>query len=100
MGKQTKTPQMKPSTYASLVTIVFLLHRNARSKSIASVIRSTDQLCGVLGYTNTVSRMTKYRIVRELLAFDILRAHATSKNKKVYLSPGIVELFDSQAEEK
>lgn len=87
---------MKPSTYASLVTIVFLLHRNAQSKSIASVIRSTDQLCELLGYEDGISRMTKYRIVRELLSHDILRAHETSKNKKVYLSPGIVGLFDQQ----
>lgn len=99
MGKKTTTHPLKPSTYASLVTIVFLLHKNARSKSIAGVIRSTDQLCALLGYSDSVSRMTKYRIVRELLRHDILRAHETSKNKKIYLSPAIVELFHEETEE-
>ena len=89
---------MKPSTYASLVTIVFLLHKNAKSKSIASVIRSTDQLCGVLGYEQTVSRMSKYRIVSELLSHDILCAEETSKNKKIFLSPSIVELLKQNTE--
>lgn len=100
MVKQTRTHPLKPSTYASLVTIVFLLHKNSMSKSIASVIRSADQLCEVLGYVNNVSRMTKYRIVRELLAHDILRAQETSKNKKIYLSAAIRELFEQQGDDE
>lgn len=89
---------MKPSTYASLVTIVFLIHKNSISKSIASVIRSTDQLCEILGYTTNIGRMTKYRIVAELLRHDILRAQSTAKNKKIFLSPAIVHLLSKHDE--
>jgi hypothetical protein len=98
MKKSTTAHPMKPSTYASLVTIVFLLHKNAKSKSIASVIRSTDQLSALLGYENTVSRMSKYRIISELLSHDILNAQETSKNKKIFLSPSIIELLNQNAE--
>lgn len=89
---------MKPSMYAGLVTIVFLLHKNSQSKSIASVIRSTDQLCTHLGLPNTISRMTKYRVVSELLSHDFLRAQSTAKNKKIFLSPTIVSLLEQHME--
>jgi len=95
--KQSKHP-MKPSAYASLVTIVFLLHRRQQSKSIASVIRSTDQLCDMLGFENTVSRMTKYRIVSELLHQNILAAASTAKNKKISLSQVIGDLIEDHGE--
>ena len=85
---------MKPSTYASLVTIVFLTHRNAISKSIESVIRSTDQLCKKLGYANDISHMTKYRIISELLQSNILIARKTKKNIKLTLSAKIDKLLD------
>jgi hypothetical protein len=98
MSAKTKKPPLKPATYASLVTIVFLIHKNAISKSIASVIRSTDQLCDLLGYTNNIGRMTKYRIVAELLRHDILRAQSTAKNKKIFLSPTILNLLEHHSE--
>jgi len=84
---------MKPSTYASLVTIVFLTHQHAISKSIESVIRSTDQLCTKLGYKNTVSHMTKYRIISDLLQSNILTARKTKKNIKLTLSAKINTLL-------
>jgi len=89
---------MKPSAYASMVTIVFLLHKHARSKSIASVIRSTDQLCGLLGFDATVSRMTKYRIVAELLHQNILCATSTAKNKKISLSPALMDFLEEHGD--
>ena len=87
--KKGRSKSMKPSTYASLVTIVFLTHRNAMSKSIESVIRSTDLLCKKLGYANDVSHMTKYRIVTDLLESKILISRKTNKNIKVTLSQRI-----------
>jgi hypothetical protein len=54
---------MKSSTYGSLVTIVFLTHKDAMSKSIKSAIRVTDALCKQLGIINNLSHMTKYRII-------------------------------------
>jgi len=80
---------MKSSTYASIVTIVFLQYRDAVSKSIASVIRTTDQLCERLGFDNTLSYMTKYRIVSDLLQSSILVSRKTKKNVKVMLSQKI-----------
>ena len=85
--------EMKPSTYASLVIIVFLTHRNAISKSIEAVIRSTDQLCDKLGYNNNISHMTKYRIISDLLDSHILIARKTKKNIKLTLSAKINKLL-------
>lgn len=100
MNVKTKPEKhaIKPSTYASLITIVFLIHKKSISKSIASVIRSTDQLCDILGYTNNIGRMTKYRIVAELLRHDILRAESTAKNKKIFLSPTVYTLLEQHSE--
>jgi hypothetical protein len=84
---------MKSSTYASLVTIIFLTHRNAISKSIESVIRSTDQLAKKLGYQTSVSHMTKYRIISDLLHSNILTSRKTKKTIKLTLSPKIHKLL-------
>jgi hypothetical protein len=84
---------MRSSTYASLVTIVFLTHRNAISRSIESVIRSTDQLCIKLGYHNNLSHMTKYRIISDLLQSHILTSRKTKKNIKLGLSTKIIKLL-------
>jgi hypothetical protein len=80
---------MKSSTYASLVTILFIKHRNNVSRSIESVIRMTDQLGENLGLDNGLSHMTKYRIVAELVDNHVLSVHKTKKNKKVLLSKKI-----------
>ncbi len=84
---------MKSSTYASLVTIIFLTHRNAISRSIESVIRSTDQLCIKQGYHNNLSHMTKYRIISDLLQSNILTSRKTKKNIKLALSPKLNKLL-------
>jgi hypothetical protein len=84
---------MKPSTYASLVTIVFLTHRDSISKSIESVIRSTDQLCKKLGYENELSHMTKYRVIADLLQSHILTSQKTKKNIKLKFSQKINDLL-------
>lgn len=84
---------MKSSTYASLVTIVFLQYREAVSKSIENVIRTTDQLCERLGLPSTLSHMTKYRIVSDLVQSNILAVRKTKKNTKVMLSQKIINIL-------
>jgi hypothetical protein len=84
---------MKSSTYASIATIVFVTHPNAISKSIESVIRSTDGLCADLGISNTLSHMTKYRIIADLLHERILVAQKTKKNIKLRFSKKISDLL-------
>jgi hypothetical protein len=84
---------MKSSTYASLVTVVFLTHRNAVSKSIESAIRATDTLCKQLGLVNDLSHMTKFRIISDLIQSKILVSIKTAKQKKVRLAQKISGLF-------
>ena len=84
---------MKSSTYASIVTIVFLKHKDHVSKSIESVIRTTDMYCKKLNIDNDLSHMTKYRIANELLRSNILNKTETSKNIKLSLSNDIKEMF-------
>jgi hypothetical protein len=84
---------MKSSTYGSVVTIVFLTHKDAMTKSIESAIRATDALCKQLGITNNLSHMTKYRIISDLIQSRILVSISTSKKKKVRLSGKISSLF-------
>jgi len=84
---------MKSSTYASIVTIVFLLHKDKVSKSIQSVIRTADALCKELKLHNNLSHMTKYRIISDLLQSKILTSYKTSKTKKLRLSQYISDLF-------
>lgn len=84
---------MKSSTYASLVTLIFLKHRGKVSKSIESVIGATDCLCAELELEDDLSHMTKYRIISELLQSKILVVRKTSKNKRLKLSKNIIEIF-------
>ena len=84
---------IKSSTYAGLVTIVFLQHRAQISKSIESVIRTTDAFAIRLGIENNLSHMTKYRIIRELLESRILVTRKTNKNRKLKLAQPISDLF-------
>jgi len=87
---------MKSSTYASLVTMVFLQHKNDISKSIESVIRSADLLGKQLELHNDLSHMTKYRVVSDLLQSFILTAQKTNKNKKLRLSQKIIHLYSEK----
>jgi hypothetical protein len=84
---------MRSSTYASLVTVVFLTHRTSVSKSIESAIRTTDKLCDDLKLTNTLSHMTKYRIISDLIQSKILVTIQTKKQKKLRLAQKISDLF-------
>jgi hypothetical protein len=84
---------LKSSTYASLVTIVFVTHRNAVSKSIESAIRATDALCRQLAIENDLSHMTKYRVVTELVQSKMLVAIHTKKQKKLRLAQKISDLI-------
>jgi hypothetical protein len=93
MKKNGRSKSMKPSTYASLVTIVFLTHRNAISKSIESAIRVTDNLCKQFGLVNDLSHMTKYRIITDLVQSKILISINTAKQKKLRLAAKISSLF-------
>ena len=83
----------KSSTYASMVTIVFLKHKNHVSKSIESVIRTTDLYCEKLGIDNDLSHMTKYRIANDLIKSNILAKVETQKNIKLSLSNNIKDIF-------
>ena len=87
---------MKSSTYASVTTIVFLQHKNDISKSIESVIRTTDQLCDQFDLSNDLSHMTKYRIISDLLQSSILASQKTNKTKKLRLSQKIVNLYSEK----
>jgi hypothetical protein len=83
---------VKPSTYASLVTIVFLTHQDSICKSIESAIRATDSLCKEFGLVNNLSHMTKYRILSDLIQSKILVSIDTAKRKKLRLAKRIVTL--------
>ena len=72
---------MKSSTYASLVSIVFIKHKNEISTSIDGAIRSIDALC----------HMTKFRIISDLLESKILVSRKTKKNKKLRISKIILD---------
>ena len=80
---------MKSYTYASLVSLVFLKHKTSISRSIESVIRSTDDLAERLGHHPTLSHMTKYRIITDLIATNILTQHNTTGRKRLRLSDEI-----------
>jgi hypothetical protein len=84
---------MKPSTYASVVTLVFLTHPDSMCKSIESAIRVTDSLCTELKLENTLSHMTKYRIISDLIESKILVSINTAKKKKLRLAKKIITLF-------
>lgn len=84
---------MKPSTYASIVTLVFLAHPDSVCKSIESAIRVTDTLCKDLKVENTLSHMTKYRIISDLIECNILVSIATAKKKKLRLAKKITTLL-------
>jgi len=84
---------MKSTTYASLVTIVFVLHRDHIATSIDGALREVDALCEKLGLECDLSHMTKYRIVSDMLKHHILITRKTKKNKKLRLSKPLRDLF-------
>jgi enamine deaminase RidA (YjgF/YER057c/UK114 family) len=85
---------MKSTTYASLVTIVFVIHRNHIATSIDGALREIDALCEELGLNCDLSHMTKYRIVSDMLKHKILVTRKTKKNKKLRLSKQIRDMIE------
>jgi hypothetical protein len=84
---------MKPSTYASLATLVFLTHQDEICKSIESAIRVTDSLCKQFGLVDDLSHMTKYRIITDMIESKVLVSIDTSKRKKLRLSKKVTDMF-------
>ncbi len=84
---------MKPSTYASLVMLVFLSHPDELCKSIESAIRVTDALCKEFGLKNDLSHMTKYRVIADLIDSKILVSISTGKRRKLRLAKKITGLL-------
>ena len=85
---------MKSTTYASLVTIVFVIHKDHIATSIDGVLREVDDLCDELGLECNLSHMTKYRIISDMLKNHILATRKTSKNRKLRLSKRIRDLLE------
>lgn len=83
--------KLKSSTYASIVTIVFIRHQDKISTSIESVIRTADKYCTDLNIKNNLSHMTKYRVIAELQNSGLLSTRKTNKNKKLRLSKKVVK---------
>lgn len=80
---------MKSTTYASLVTIIFVIHKDHIATSIDGALREVDQLCKELGLQCDLSHMTKYRIISDMLKNNLLITRKTKKNKKLRLSKAI-----------
>ena len=92
-GMKREAAKMKSSTYASVLTIVFLIHKDKISKSIESAIRTTDEFCEQLGFRNNLSHMTKYRIVSDLLQSNVITSQHTKKNRKLRLTKTITDFL-------
>jgi hypothetical protein len=84
---------MKSSTYASLVSIVFIINKDKISTSIDGAIRAVDKLCNDLNLKCDLSHMTKYRIISNMLESKILVSRKTNKNRKLKLSKIIIDLL-------
>jgi len=84
---------MKSTTYASLVTIVFVIHKDHIATSIDGALREVDTLCDELGLDCDLSHMTKYRIISDLLHHKLLVTRKSKKNKKLRLSKQIRDMI-------
>ena len=84
---------IKSSTYASLVSIVFIINKDKISTSIDGAIRAVDKICKDLNLECNLSNMTKYRIISNMLETKILVSRKTNKNKKLKLSKKIIDLL-------
>jgi hypothetical protein len=84
---------MKSTTYASLATIVFVIHKNHIATSIDGALREVDALSEKLGLQSDLSHMTKYRIIADMLENNVLITRKSKKNKKLRLSKKIRDLI-------
>ena len=87
---------MKSTTYASLVTIVFVIHKDQIATSIDGALREVDNLADELGLQCNLSHMTKYRIISDMLQNNILVTRKSNKNKKLLLSKKVKDCLDSK----
>lgn len=85
---------MKSTTYASLVTIIFVVHKDHIATSIDGALREVDTLCDELGLDCDLSHMTKYRIISDMLNHKILVTRKSKKNKKLRLSKQIRDMLE------
>ena len=85
---------MKSTTYASLATIIFVIHKNHIATSIEGALKEVDELCKELGLKCDLSHMTKYRIISGMLKNKILITRKSKKNKKLRLSKSIRNLLE------
>jgi len=85
---------MKSTTYSSLVTIVFVIHKNHIATSIDGALREVDSLCKDLGLKCDLSHMTKYRIISDMLEHGVLTTRKGKKNKKLRLSKPIRDILE------
>jgi hypothetical protein len=85
---------MKSTTYASLATIIFVIHKNHIATSIEGALKEVDELCKELGLKCDLSHMTKYRIISNMLKNKILITRKSKKNKKLRLSKSIRNLLE------
>jgi len=85
---------MKSTTYASLVTIVFVVHKDHIATSIDGALREVDTLCDELGLDCDLSHMTKYRIISDMLQHKVLVTRKSKKNKKLRLSKQIRDMLE------
>lgn len=85
---------MKSTTYASLVTIVFVIYRKHIATSIDGALREVDALCDELGLDCDLSHMTKYRIISDMLKHKVLVTRKTKKNKKLRLSKQLRDMIE------
>jgi len=84
---------LKSSTYASLISIVFIKHRDKISTSIDGAIRAVDNFCKDMGLECKLSHMTKYRIISDLLESKILVSRKNKKNRKLKMSKKILDVL-------
>ena len=84
---------IKSSTYASLVSIVFIINKDKISTSIDGAIRAVDKICNDLNLECNLSHMTKYRIINNMLNSKILVSRKTNKNRKLRISKKIIDLL-------
>jgi len=65
---------MKSPTYATLVLLVFIRNLSkGECSSIRQLIQITDKLLKKLGFEDTLSYMTKYYVIKELLEQGVLQ---------------------------
>ena len=87
---------MKSTTYASLVTIIFIIHKDQIATSIDGALREVDKLADDFGLECNLSHMTKYRIISDMLQNNILVTRKSNKNKKLLLSKKVKDCLDTK----